>query len=133
MGVTFSSHDMGSATLVQFRENGRKQHNLAKALGVNVDFKHASDPKPSAIIFVKQNVHTEHHFVAINDQTVGEGWCELHGRKCRTDTRQQTDLCVVGFPCAPYSSVRPKRGQTRSLSSKGMTGPGRYHSDDGRF
>ena len=82
-------------------------------LGIEVQSMYTSDPKPAAVAFAQKNCsrlskHSEHHYMCLRDAIAGGGWCQWHASRCDVPPGQD-DLCVIGFPCQPYSGQRSDR------------------------
>ncbi len=84
-------------------------------LGVSYTHVASADPKHHAIAFLKaNNLLGQHHFLDIADlRPTATGAprapCALHGEACQPPHDRPPDLVVLGFPCQPWSTMRPGR------------------------
>ncbi len=78
-------------------------------LGISFHEECAIEQKKSAYKFVRDNCRQPHCWLTDVEATLRDGQCHclVHDRVCKLPSAKRPDLLVSGFPCRPYSAIRP--------------------------
>lgn len=90
-------------------------------MGVTFKIQYSCDPKKSAVQFCKMNYQSLHHLDTLNDAISGCGICAWHDKVCDVKAGGAghdgpLDMMVIGFPCAPFSTLRSNKLRRLGIS-----------------
>ena len=85
-------------------------YTLGQEVGLIEFEEHVSiDPKPAALLCLRQNVQSKHHFMTLDGMLSGKEGCLWHKESSCSENIGSPHAFIAGFPCAPYSTQRDTR------------------------